>query len=641
MSFFSSNPFYDMLERATSENIPGAEEDIVLNLDIADLIKSKKIKADEAVNAMKKKLDNSNPNVQLLTIKLLDCCIKNSGNHFLAKVSQKEIVDSMATIIRSSLTNPELKKVALTYFQNWAIAFRTKPDLYYLPSVYNELKREGYRFPAYNSSEVSGALIDTETAPEWSDSSVCMRCRISFTTFNRKHHCRNCGDTFCNDCCNKRIPLPKLGITDSVRVCESCYYKLNNSSYNTPNQSNQGDNSNLNDNNFYGGNNYINIDNYGSSNHNETTSSQEEEDIRRAIELSLKEAENNNTNQNNYISNNNRKKILISEEGPENSDEEEEQMRKAIEESLKDINISDNTSSNNNNNKNSNNNSNFSGVNDNNIISTNPDELLTTEIENIKLFSQLMGKINAEVPIKGFQDLNDPQVQALHVQISSLHPKIMKNKNYYEEKYKKFNDIHEKLVLATHLYDQILSQRLDAARPGGSYSSLLYPSNAAPLQPQTQQQQQQYAYNPYSLPPNSMVPPDQAPAIHDSQPPSTYLNQYLSYSTHPNVPPSTAPPSTINYSQTPVQSQSQSSITGQELPPPPNQLLQQVPQDIPTINKQSIPPYYGIHGMPYMSQQPPYLGMQPNAVPTDAQPLYDMAPPPATIQQAPPPEPVE
>jgi len=33
--------------------------------------------------------------------------------------------------------------MALMYFQNWAIAFRTKPDLYYLPNVYNELKREG------------------------------------------------------------------------------------------------------------------------------------------------------------------------------------------------------------------------------------------------------------------------------------------------------------------------------------------------------------------------------------------------------------------------------------------------------------------------------------------------------------------
>jgi len=58
------------IERATSENIPGAVEDMSLNLDIADLIKSKKINAADAVNAFKKKLENNNPNVQLLTIKV-------------------------------------------------------------------------------------------------------------------------------------------------------------------------------------------------------------------------------------------------------------------------------------------------------------------------------------------------------------------------------------------------------------------------------------------------------------------------------------------------------------------------------------------------------------------------------------------
>jgi len=373
MAFFSSNPFYEMLDKATSENIPGAESDISLNLDIADLIKSKKIGAAEAVNAIKKKLDNSNPNVQLLAIKLLDCCIKNSGDHFLVKVSQKEIVDSMASIIRSSLTNPELKNIALTYFQNWALAFRTKPDLYYLPNIYNELKREGHRFPPVNSSEVSGALIDTATAPEWSDSSVCMRCRATFTTFNRKHHCRNCGDTFCNDCCNKRIPLPKLGITDQVRVCESCYYKVTNPSYSTPKQSNQNDYLDFNDSEFYGGD-YI--DNLDTSRHHDAVSSKEEDDIKRAIELSLKEAENNNQKRTSI----NRTKTFTSEEQPENSDEEEEQIRKAIEASLQDVRISDNT----NNYRNANS--------DNNIISTNPDELLTTEIENIKLFFTTYGE---------------------------------------------------------------------------------------------------------------------------------------------------------------------------------------------------------------------------------------------------------
>jgi len=316
MSFFSSNPFYEMLDKATSENIPGAEEDMSLNLDIADLIKSKKINAADAVNAFKKKLENNNPNVQLLTIKLLDCCIKNSGNHFLVKVSQKEIVDSMATIIRSSLTNPELKKVALTYFQNWAIAFRTKPNLYYLPNVYNELKMQGYRFPAYNKSDVSGFLIDTETAPEWSDSDFCQRCRTTFTTFTRKHHCRKCGLTFCNDCCNKRIPLPSLGLTDPERVCESCYYKVTNPTYSTPKQSNQNSYLDFNDNDFYGGNDYID----GFNEHTDPVSNKEEEDIRRAIELSLKEAPKPSTTT--TSTSHSRSRTFTADEEPENSEEE-------------------------------------------------------------------------------------------------------------------------------------------------------------------------------------------------------------------------------------------------------------------------------------------------------------------------------
>jgi len=673
MSFFSSNPFYDMLERATSENIPGAEEDIVLNLDIADLIKSKKIKADEAVNAMKKKLDNSNPNVQLLTIKLLDCCIKNSGNHFLAKVSQKEIVDSMATIIRSSLTNPELKKVALTYFQNWAIAFRTKPDLYYLPSVYNELKREGYRFPAYNSSEVSGALIDTETAPEWSDSSVCMRCRTSFTTFNRKHHCRKCGMTFCNDCCNKRIPLPSLGITDPERVCESCYNKVTNPTYNTPpNQSSP--NIDFNDKDFFGASDYID-----SFDRHDNISSREEDDIKRAIELSLKEAENANqsrTFSSNNNNNNNRSRTFTAEEQPENSDEEEEQLRKAIEASLKDIKISENTNT---------------TTNESNIVSDNPDELLTTEIENIKLFSQLMEKINAEAPVKGVQAINDTQIQALHVQISELYPKVMKNKNYYEEKYKKFNDIHEKLILATKLYDKILSQRINAARPGSLYSSSLYQPSPSVQQP--------YVYNSYSVPPASM-PQHAIPSREGSVDPQTqpaYISQY------PTYPPASQPP--VNYSQPPLASvppsqpsvnyaqppsQPPQTVAVQPQPPVPGQdLALQQPQMIPPqqVPLQQMPPQappaqapvaqapvgqappaqapvaqvpqpmanpQDMKTMPYGTEyvQPgaaapyapqPYLTMQqPNVVPEAQQAQYGMPPAPVpVVQQAPPPEPVE
>ena len=234
-------------------------------------------------------------------------------------------------------------------------------------------------------------------APEWSDSDFCQRCRTNFTTFTRKHHCRKCGLTFCNDCCNKRIPLPSLGLTNPERVCESCYYKVTNPTYSTPKQSNQNNYLDFNDSDFYGGNDYI--DNFYER--NDPVSNKEEEDIKRAIELSLKDAPKPSTTTTTSSTSHNRSRTFTADEEPENSEEEEEQLRKAIEASLKDVRISANASSKNNNNSN------------NNIAPTNPDELLTTEIENIKLFSQLMEKISAEAPIKGTQAINDTQIQVI------------------------------------------------------------------------------------------------------------------------------------------------------------------------------------------------------------------------------------
>ena len=43
---------------------------------------------------------------------------------------------------------------------------------------------------------------------------------------NPQHHCRNCGLTYCQNCSSKSMPLPHFGITGDVRVCESCYGSL-------------------------------------------------------------------------------------------------------------------------------------------------------------------------------------------------------------------------------------------------------------------------------------------------------------------------------------------------------------------------------------------------------------------------------
>ncbi|KAL2497616.1 RING/FYVE/PHD zinc finger superfamily protein [Abeliophyllum distichum] len=50
----------------------------------------------------------------------------------------------------------------------------------------------------------------------------CTACRSDFNAFNRKHHCRNCGDIFCDKCTQGRIALTADDNAQPVRVCDSC-----------------------------------------------------------------------------------------------------------------------------------------------------------------------------------------------------------------------------------------------------------------------------------------------------------------------------------------------------------------------------------------------------------------------------------
>uniref|UniRef100_UPI00398F24DB RUN and FYVE domain-containing protein 2 n=1 Tax=Pristiophorus japonicus TaxID=55135 RepID=UPI00398F24DB len=56
------------------------------------------------------------------------------------------------------------------------------------------------------------------------DATSCKLCEKEFSISTRKHHCRNCGEIFCNACSDNELPLPSS--PKPVRVCDTCHALL-------------------------------------------------------------------------------------------------------------------------------------------------------------------------------------------------------------------------------------------------------------------------------------------------------------------------------------------------------------------------------------------------------------------------------
>ncbi|XP_048412794.1 myotubularin-related protein 4 isoform X3 [Stegostoma tigrinum] len=56
--------------------------------------------------------------------------------------------------------------------------------------------------------------------------SHCFNCDSEFWLAKRRHHCRNCGNVFCANCCHLKLPIPDQQLYDPVLVCNSCYDQI-------------------------------------------------------------------------------------------------------------------------------------------------------------------------------------------------------------------------------------------------------------------------------------------------------------------------------------------------------------------------------------------------------------------------------
>ncbi|KDO34447.1 hypothetical protein SPRG_01581 [Saprolegnia parasitica CBS 223.65] len=102
------------------------------------------------------------------------------------------------------------------------------------PDVLEAQQRLEQRFRTMSSSRrrcdssFSVASSFSGNVARWSKDSRCKECNCEFSLFVRRHHCRQCGFSFCFEHSSRRVPLPSQGYKDPVRVCDDCFEWVSN-----------------------------------------------------------------------------------------------------------------------------------------------------------------------------------------------------------------------------------------------------------------------------------------------------------------------------------------------------------------------------------------------------------------------------
>ncbi|CAG98080.1 ESCRT-0 subunit protein VPS27 [Kluyveromyces lactis] len=416
----SVSEFDALIEQCTNEKIPNGEIDLSAALELSDMIRSRRLPPKDAMRCLKKRVlqTRNNQNLQFSVWRLVEVCMKNGGVPFLKEVCSREFMDCLEQVILAESTDYELEQFCSRLVGELYLAFKNDSQLSYVVKVYQKLVSRGIDMENLKPTENLNAMFDAKTPADWIDSDACMICSTQFTLLNRKHHCRSCGGVFCQLHSSKFIPLPDLGIFEPVRVCDNCF-----EDYDLKRKSSKGKKS--------------------KGKKRFTRSEDDDEDLRRAIELSLKE---NGRDADTFIPDTAKLEPL-----KKDPDEEDPDLKAAIEASLREHQQEEmrrksqaknmyNTSS-----------PSVAPPIENNY------DLSSNEEEDIHLFASLVERMKTQPPTAV---LEDTQLQQLYQKVLGVRPKLNYALSDTVSKYNTVYEMNSKISDIMNMYDSMLEMQL-------------------------------------------------------------------------------------------------------------------------------------------------------------------------------------
>jgi len=151
--FSNSTPFDNDVEKITDEK--NTSEDWGMIMDFCDRVQATKDGPRDCLKSIIKRLNHQDPHVVIQAITLLDAVVNNCGKPFRLEIASREFENDFRKLL-GNRSHQRVQERLKGMLRGWAEGdFKSDPQLALIPSLYNQLQKEGIDFSSASSSSHS------------------------------------------------------------------------------------------------------------------------------------------------------------------------------------------------------------------------------------------------------------------------------------------------------------------------------------------------------------------------------------------------------------------------------------------------------------------------------------------------------